>query len=363
MKKILFLSFSVMCLILVGCGGDNGTGNGGNGGDEYEQANLVVYSTATVPSMENTNDPIWDSATVTNVRVGFEEEYGVNSVFIDDTLTMKAIKAGDNVYIRATWRDYSADYKGIYIRKSVGAGNWELVEKAEQSAGEDGFFMIFDGGDNGDEKADCATMCHATPNSMATTGGGNADVWAWRSVTTNPTRMAEDQWMRPAGSALAGDPITSGNRLAYFTNWSQIGLQQPIVMHTTDTTYRGDYLYTSDTTEYIYVGYGWDDVDGYRMPAFYVDSTVYKDASAGSRWDIMATSSYSANHWTLVMRRGMNTDNTTGTGRNDVDFTGLDSIQVTIAIAHRHTDATTDDSWVEHSGSIPFYLVFNRAEP
>ncbi len=362
MKKICVLLFSIFSLILVGCGGDSGTGGGGGGGgtDEYEQGNLVVYNTATVPSMENTSDPIWDSAATTTVRVGFKDEYGVNSVFNDDTLTMKAIKAGDNIYIKASWRDYSDDYKGYYIRKSQGAGTWELVNKAEQSAGEDGFFMIFDGGNNGEEKADCSSMCHATANSMATTGGGNADAWAWRSVTTNPIKMAEDEWLKPAGAILAGDPLTSGNRLAYFTNWSQIGLNQPIYMHVTDTAYHGNYLYSADTTAYMYLGYGWDSVDGYRMPAYYVDSTVYKDATAGSRWDVKTVSNYSSNHWTVIFKRGITTDYASGASRNDVDFTGLDSIQVTIAIANHHTDAMTDDSWVEHSGSIPFYLVFNR---
>jgi len=364
MNKIFTILLSAFCLILISCGGDNGTGNGGGGGEEeYEQGNLLVYSTATVPSMENTADPIWDSAATTMVRVGFKDEYGVNSIFLDDTLSMKAIKAGDTIYLRASWRDYSGDVKGYYIRKSQGAGAWELIDKAEESGGEDGFFIIFDAGNNGTEKADCASMCHATANSMATTGGGNADVWAWRSVTTNPAKMAEDEWMKAAGAVLSGDALTSGNKLAYFTNWNQIGLNQPIYMHTGDTAYHGDYLYTDDTTTYVYLGYGWDEVDGYRMPAYYVDSTVYKDASAGSRWDVKTVSNYASNHWTVIFKRGMNTAYTTGSGQNDVDFTGLDSIQVTIAIANHHTDALTDASWVEHSGSIPFYIVFNRPAP
>ncbi len=361
MKKIFAIGLSLFSLVIFGCGGDSGTGGGG--GDDFEQENVVVYTTSTIPSIENINDAIWDSAAVTLVRVGHDTSYGVNSAFADDTMSLQAIVASDTLFLRARWRDYTADSAGNYIRKSSGTGSWELVNIADAGAGEDCLFIIFDGGNNGTEKADCASMCHATANSMSTTGGGQADAWAWRSGTTNPVKMAEDQWIRPTGTALTGDQLTSGNRLAYFTNWSQIGLQQPIFMHVTDTAYHGIYLYTTDTVAYFYLGYGWDAVQGYRMPAYYVDSTVYKDPNAGDRWDVKAMSGHSANYWTVVMKREMTTPSSIEATRYDMDFAGLDSIQVTIAISNHHTDIVEDGGWREHSGSIPFYLVFNRPTP
>lgn len=359
MKKLFPVFIIGLFLGMVGCGGDSGTGNGGGGGtEEFEQANLLAYVTNTAPSMENVNDAIWDSAAVCSVRVGFDTLYGKNTSLNDDTLAMKVIVTSTDIYVKATWRDYTDDFLGSYIRKTSGAGAWELVNIADVGAGDDAFFIIFDVA-NGTEKADCATMCHAVANEMATTGGGNVDSWAWLSGTTNGAKLAEDQWIESSGGPDM-DVLISGNKLAYIDNWDD-GLSRPRFMHENDTSFHGDYLYTVDTTAFDgNPSFGWDSVSGYRMPAHIVDSTVYKTAGAGGAWDVKAISSYSGNHWTIVLKRALSTDKSSGAEQDDVELTGIDSIQVSIAVANHHTDINEDPGWWEHSGSYPFYLVFNR---
>jgi len=360
MKNLLYLFMVLMLFgLLVGCGGDGGT-NGGNGDDEYIQANLVASLTAAAPSMTNIDDPVWATIDSTPVRVGFDDAYGVNPNLVDDTLMMWAIRTNDMIYLRARWKDFTADLKGTHIRKSGFVGGWEYINTADAGGGEDAFFIVFDGLDNDSdtipERADCATMCHAAQNMMATTGGGHVDAWAWKSATSNPAYLSIDQWWSATGNFNDPDPLNP--RQPYIDNWNS-SLVIPRWMHTDDTAYTGLYLYIDDTVRYQYVGYGWDEKIGYIMPGHIIDTTVYKDAIPQSRWNVRTIASYDSTSapygWTAVFARLLNTSYS-----DDVNLTGLDSIQVTVAVTNHHTDIT-DDTWREHSGSYPFYIVFNRS--
>ncbi len=85
----------------------------------------------------------------------------------------------------------NADYGGIILQQHHEYMKMGVSQHFME--GEDKFFILFDAGDNGTEKANCATMCHATD--MTTTGGGHVDVWNWKSTTTAPARLADDEWM------------------------------------------------------------------------------------------------------------------------------------------------------------------------
>jgi hypothetical protein len=393
MKKSFIFIFSMYIALIVGCGGDNGAG-GGDNGDVYVQGNLKALLSATAPSMTNINDPIWATADSVDVRIGYEEAYGINQNLSNDTLVMKVIKTADRIYIKAQWKDFRRDYKGTHMRRLE--YSWEFVTTADGEAGEDGFFILFDGQDNGNEGADCATMCHAVGNSMATTGGGIADIWSWRSATVGPAKLAEDGWIKSNG--LFSDPKQFGDRLVYQENWEEIlGVFEPKKMHQDGPDYTGEFLFTEPDTLYYNctswfdppdntICLSWEEVagppadsthiddliitysslagwiQGFIMPGYYLDSNVYKDPSPGSQWDVKTISSYSNDQWTVVFERALTTDNSSGAGRHDQDLSGLDSVQVTIAVANRHTDPTIDSQWREHSGSVPFYIVFNRPD-
>ncbi len=355
MRKLFVFSAAALTLYLAGCGGDGGT-NGG-GGDDYEQENLLVYESGTAPSITDVNDPLWASADSVGVRIGFDESYGVNPNMVDDTLILKAIKTTDRIYVRARWKDATQDIRGNFSRRLI-SGNWEFINYADGGGGEDALFMIFDAGNNGTEKADCASMCHAVANGMATTGGGNADSWSWKSATTNLARLAEDSWLKNTG--LFADAPELGDKSLYTKNWPESAPDQPLWMHTDTTTFEGLTLYVEDTVVYhnIIGDGGWQTGD--RVPGNIIDTSVKLDSPLQGRYEVEVMTGYSGGYYTLVMTRLLTTTKSSGESRNDVNLADLDSIQVTMAISNRHTAASDDATWREHSGSIPFYLVFNR---
>jgi len=372
MKKVLFLSTFVLCCILIGCGGDDGGTNGN--GDETPPPRLVAVDTVSAPSMLDANDPVWNQIDSVEVEVGFYPSYGQNPQLYKDTLLMKVIKTADMIYIWANWRDGTADLYGRYSRKleppNIG-GSWEHIYTADGGGGEDGFFIIFDAGDNGEEGADCALMCHAVQYRMATTGGGHVDAWCWKSATTNPGFLAEDQWWSSVGNIKDPNPQLNPQVL-YATNWDpgtsaeRPHIGDPDYMHPDDTAFHGIYLYEDVMVEYDNDPFiGWDSVAGYRMPGHFIDSTIYSSEERDDRWDVLAISHYDSlstwHRWTVVLARTL-----TPSSSNDVDLSDVDSIQITIAVTNDHTFAYDDDWGVDagfrdHSGSVPFYLILNES--
>jgi hypothetical protein len=348
--------------MVAGCGGDNGGTNGN--GEETPPPRLVAIDTVAAPSMLDANDPVWDQIDSVEVEVGFSSTYGQNPQLYKDTLLMKVIKTADMLYIWANWRDGYAHLWGNFSRIKAGlTGIWEQINFNAGNGGEDAIFIAFDAGDNGEEGADCASMCHAVQYGMATTGGGHVDVWSWKSSTTNPGFLAEDQWWSSAGN-YPDPPPAINPQTVYTVNWFNF-TKQPEWMHEDDTAFHEPFLYAEDIVDFDGAEYmGWSEAN-YKMPGYIIDSTIYSLAERDDRWDVLAISHYDSlstwNRWTVVMARPL-----TGLGANDVDLAGLDSIQVTVAVSSNHTDAEIEASlgydWLEHSGSVPFYLILNPPE-
>ncbi len=231
---------------------------------------------------------------------------------------------------------------------------------ADAGGGEDALMIIFDAGDNGDEKADCASMCHAVAYGMATTGGGHVDAWCWKSAKIAPAHLAEDQWWGGTGNFL--DPPASINpQRPYEANWSDL-FDRPIWMHEDDTTFKGPYLYVEDAIEFDGNPYiGWDSASGYKMPGHLIDTNIYSLSSRDDRWNVLAASDYDSisvpHYWTVVLSRTL-----APASSSDVDLQDLDSIQISLAVSSDHTYGE-DPQFRDHSGAVPFYIIFPKPAP
>lgn len=352
MKKSIFIFCFIIGSLVVGCSDDEKPTNGDNG-EETVVPRLVADTLATAPSAIDANDAVWATIDSTIVQIGFSSEYGQNPQMVKDTVLMKAILKSDKLFIWAQWKDPTPDIWGNYCLKLSGLGIWEHITHADFGGGEDAFMIIFDAGDNGAEGADCSSMCHAVANGMATTGGGHVDAWCWKSAKTAPANLAEDNWWTGSGNFL--DPLVNVNpQLPYRVNWDNI-FSRPTWMHEDDTAFTGPYLYDDDAISFHGYPTGWDSLQGYKMPGHIIDSTIHTSATRNDRWDVLAASVYdslsSPSTWTVVFSRTLAPPTS-----QDVDFQGLDSIEVSVAASNEHTFGE-DPGYRDHSGSVPFYII------
>jgi hypothetical protein len=346
MRKLLIFLFAALALLLVGCGDDDDGGTNGDNGP-VAPVRLVVDTLAAKPTLGDVNEAVWFEVDSVKVEIGGDpENYGRNANLGKKDVVMKAIKQDDTLYIWARWPDATSNLWADRFAATGLTGDWTQ----DTAFGEDKFFILFDAQNNGDEGADCATMCHATEHK--TTGGGNADVWKWMATKTNPAFLAEDEWW---GGTGRGEDLTAINTFAYRSNLNNLA-QTPIYMHVDDTLFKGPYLYTSDT---VSLNPTFPFPAGYALPGYYIDSTIYNSPDRGqsSRWDVLAVAEHDSSvamaerTWTVVFARALNT----GYG-DDVNLAALDSVQVTIAATH-NDNPDDPDIWDEHSGSKPFWVI------
>jgi hypothetical protein len=348
MKKLMIFIFILLAITLSGCGGDDGGTKPPP--SPTPPVRIVVDTTVTAPTLSDVDEAVWNLIDSVNVEIGgVPSKYGFDAGIGKVNVAMKAIKKGDILYIRARWNDNTANLWGNAIKQTTLDKTWEHLT---YSGGEDELMLLFDAGDNGTEKADCATMCHATL--MNTTGGGRADCWKWKSTTTYPGKMGEDEYWSSTGRHLDA----TINAYVYKTNWDA-NTATPDFMHVNDTAFHSPFLYIDDTTNMDNANIHWP--TGYMMPGYIIDSTIYYSPTRtnNSRWDIRAVAKYDSTaggapyYWTVVMARALNTGHAT----DDADFSGVDSVQVTMAIS----DAFMNDALVPtakvHSGSKPFYII------
>jgi len=345
MRKISIPAFLIVAVLLWGCGDDNGT-DGGNGNGPVETPRLVVDTLATAPTMTDANEAVWFTVDSVLVKIGGSDDYGVNNNLQEQDIVMRAIKHGDTLYVWVRWHDPTgADLWANRLRRLSG-GIWEVGTLV----GQDMFFIMFDGQDNGTEMADCASMCHSPI--MKTTGGGKCDVWKWMSASTMPGFMSDDLFIDLNGTNE--DNVI--NDYVWRANYDPGS--RPEYNHVDSNEYSGVFLYLDEAVTYDPVNTGFWQV-GDTIPGHVVDSTIYSspDRNQYSRNNVRSVAyfdSTSASNldwtWTVVFSRALNTAFV-----DDVSMAALDSIQVSVAATHNHT---TDPLGIpEHSGSAPFWLI------
>ncbi len=347
MKYANVISILLLIGLLAGCGGDD------DGITPPPPPPPPVYMSvdiiADAPDMNSIDHTVWDAVDSTDILVGaYPATYGRDARLGQQDVVLKAIRKSDILYLYARWgNDSDPNRVGNSMQRS--AAEWYHFT----SYGEDKLMLVFDAGNNGDEKADCASMCHQTAPKHKTTGGGNADVWVWKSSTTAPAYLGEDQWWSASG--FAGDELTNPlEDSVYIDNWNSPGYEYgyPNYMHITVEAYEDTFLYVDDTTVYDYSN-NWS--QGHLMPGWVIDSSYHNNATRESRWDILSYSEHDPadDTWEVVLARALNTGNA-----DDVDMSAVDTIQVTLGINHNHPAYSTEPK-PNHSGSLPFYIILN----
>jgi hypothetical protein len=358
-------------VIYTGCGGDDDNGNG----PVIIPPPRVVAAAHMNPTFDNAlTSPVWDSIDAAEFTVGSDTTYSTEkrrSEKVTRTVKMKALVAGDSLYLWAQWNDFDADTLFGQLR-----ANWvnNLLEWAlnipidTNVYNEDRFFVIFDqGGPNG---ADCASFCHM-PSDTSTLGrrfygaaGDDADIWHWKALRTGFADLAEDMYLTT--DMVSGDPIVSPTGdILYFKNYDSLYnsgpssyIVTPKYMHENGPAYEGATLMESEAPGNQFVDYDggleWYVNDppppqqpyGRTLPGWYIRDVSGAD---GSRWDVRAKSAHADGMWTVVFQRAL-----TPADPDDVDlnFATTDSISISIAVFESTGDST------QHWGRAPFYLVF-----
>jgi hypothetical protein len=332
-----------LAILLAGCGGDKGT-NDNNGNGHVKISRLVVDTTVTAPTLSDADESVWFQVDSTLVEIGGSEAYGYNNNIQKQNVVTRAIKKADTLYIWVRWHDPTgADIWADRLKKLSDA--WD----AGDLVGQDMFFILFDGQDNGTERADCATMCH-TPI-MKTTGGGHADAWKWMSTSTFPVFMSDDLWFTPTGTEDDNTVNAYIWRLNYDAGF------RPRWMHVDTTDFHGPFLYWRERRDYTFQDDAMWPV-GDTIPGYVVDDTLYSSVTRNnnSRNNVRAVAKFDSTGartewtWTLAFSRALNTGNS-----DDVNLAVLDSVQITMAATNNHH--TNPLNQPEHSGSKPFWLI------
>ncbi|NMC43114.1 MAG: hypothetical protein GYA46_04275 [candidate division Zixibacteria bacterium] len=272
--------------------------------------------------------------------------------------TLKALVAGDSLFIRVSWQDGSVNnlFGRLHaIDDTIDHHvDWEVVDTTIV-ANEDRFYVLFDGNGTG-----CKRFCHSTANAIGRKYYGSAsdeaDVWHWKAhrtgmalfTTTSLTPgFAED--MHITDTMVAPDPQATPDDDLYFDNYNRIAIPPaPRKMHSNGSEFTGPGLAEGQWITYTTAGQHWIDSSstphvGKYLPGYYMQNVTRAN---GSRWDVRALADHNGIGWTVVFCRKLTTGDL-----DDVDLTSAtpDSILVSIAFGN--------NSGTKHYGYKPFYLI------
>lgn len=352
---LLTLSIATALLVLAACGGDEDP--------LIDKGNreIIVARVSTPPNLQAVvADPVWDDAGVKETSVWLGTDSAYTNYFGPAVLRVKAITDGTNIYFRFDWKDPTKTLQpGRWfwniiaqrpfaqvldtVRNTLGNFAYDAAERARQLwENEDVLAVFFDYGNNGSERANCAKTCHPADerNSIGsrhwTTGGGNIDCWVWRSGRTDPFGIAEDYFW---GAERKYD---SYNVELYIRNSIADSDENTDArwMHVDGTAFKGDILYTEDTTAIIRSeDFGWQDGDG--VPGY-----IYNRPDNSSRYDVKAQSLYDPQLgvWQVVLWRTLAAPNPS----EDVTFTLGGQYEATFAVMR--------NTLQKHSGSQPITI-------
>lgn len=294
---------------------------------------LNVTLVTTVPILDgNSNDAAWDEADALVLKLGENASYSsIAEVYVD--LTLKAVRTATDLYILAEWMDNSSTEnvdKNQYTYSA--ADGWT------KSGNEDRIFFIFDAGDNGNEGANCATMCHVATGEMSTTGGGHVDVWHGKAARSFPVGTTDDKWWDGTGRNSDSKTVS-----AYSDNIQTLSDGSTVPLYSGPVT-NGHYIIipVGETAESYCTPFDTTSTSGV-IPGYILNMNY-----DGSRFaDISTKAVYSGGKWTVEFKRALDTGND-----DDVAFTtgSGDKVQMTTAV--------TDNSGGSHVGSEPFYIIF-----
>jgi hypothetical protein len=348
-----FAMFVILAVMFSSCSKDKPVIDTGSTGI------LSVKSVSTSPDTADIiNDPIWDQAEEASIRVGEDADY-TNALKLGIVKT-KAVADSAYIYMRFDWRDSTMSIRPGYWTYLVGEDCLVWSQNTDSNCtvtvnavnprweNEDVLGLLIDMGNNGAEKADCFTTCHALADTSDigyqhyTTGDGNIDGWVWRAGRSDPLGLADDQCWGPKSQIRREDSYTAESSLRN-TLYSD-DPSEPKWMNNSGHTFAGNFLFSPDTM-LVDITADWQRHDG--IPGYMLNTNW--NVGNTSRYDIKAKSSYDdqLKRWTIVMWRRLTTPYTA----EDVNFKdGRKEYQATLVIM--------DHAFERHSGSKPFIIKF-----
>jgi len=348
MKYVLLLPMLLLALLIGGCSSsddDDETPTNGNG--LPDPVYYTVNTSADAPDM-NSIDAVWDGVGSVVLPAGkYPAVIARDPQLGGVDLVVKAIVKSGVLYLYTQWPDADADLKHYYIYKNASGVDFSKYV----NRGEDKIYVMFDNGQNGTEKADCASMCHLSSVTKHFTAGGNVDVWVWKSSTTYPAFVAEDSWWDEDG-ILTDYPSDLVRYPLYRKNFPATENFYPYFHHTSGPAFAGPFLYFDDTTSF---SPGTDPAlyeVGDTIPAFAIDSAYHDTATVlDSRWEVLTYAEHAGGKWTVVFARELNTGN--ADDDLDLDEAGIDTLQVSIGLNDNHPYNSEN----AHSCTFPFYMI------
>ena len=252
---------------------------------KYVGGTLTASWASTAPLIDGVVDAAWDNAQSTTTLVGTE---------------LKALYDDTNIYLLAKWEDGHNLMGGTAEpTESVDKNLWSHDgETWSKSGDEDRFAFLWEARDT--FGASCGNFCHSD-GSMAT-NDGNADVWHWKAVRSNPLGLSDDKWWSSAGRG--SDASTVG---AYNDNINVAG-DGP--MYSGPIT-NGHFIIIAEGGSTNDLETNIDVANTY--PGYYLDANAQ-----GSRWDVKSVGKFDdqTGTWTVEFQRALDTGNS-----DDVVFT------------------------------------------
>jgi hypothetical protein len=249
--------------------------------EKYVGGTLTAVSTSTPPIIDGIAEAAWDNATSITTLAGAE---------------LKALYDDNNIYLLAKWVDGHNLYSGSAgptesIMKNLWSHDGESWSK---SGNEDRFAFLWDAGDS--FGASCANMCHS--DGIMATSDGNADVWHWKAVRTNPLGLSDDKWWSSGGRDSDAKTVS-----AYHDNVNAEGTGP---------------LYSGPITDghFIIIAQGGSTGDlettintSNTYPGYYLNANATN--SGESRWDVKTVGKFDdqSGTWTIEFQRALDTGN------------------------------------------------------
>lgn len=215
-------------------------------------------------------------------------------------LTLKSFHNGQNIFFLLQWDDPDRSFNRRLIKTESG---WIVHSSkypdifGESINFEDQAALSFHRTPGG-----CAATCHVrTPKKMGLhyTDGDTADIWQWRSVSTNPIRRADDGWWSTyRHDSLGGRHLDNLAAGGYFSNLNE-DWQQPYFLPARPSTRSWIDPHSADVTPYFVA----DDIYSIGGDAPGVIVTPFR----GDRGDVRAEGRWSEGRWTVEFMRPIRT--------------------------------------------------------
>jgi hypothetical protein len=325
MRKLIPILAAIPLVLWVACGDDDGPTDS-NGPTAIR---VIADQTVGTPSLDDPNDPVWDNVLVTALDIDetIAPKLGPPiAARVSDSVWLQVIKHTDSLFLRVVWDDDSLHLlKDAFMVTAPSPGVQFAHNK--DAFHEDQLIVMF-----------------TLPDSTWW------DVWNWRSLTTGPSHLAEGRnYDTSVVDTLISD---SGVNKAAWVNPALPGSSTPTYLHQDTSAFQGLIFHFADRVNYRYC-LGWE--VGQVIPGWMVDTHLVTHVAdfPESRWDIKAADDYDAasDRYTVVMGTKLNT----GSEKDDMDLSVVDSVKVKIGLLDDQT--RLDEAGSRRGFTAVFWII------